>query len=817
MSILIEKLNITIDGVNYDSQYIYSDIKLTQELMKPNELRFHMTKNTLAEDESDLKIDISRSLLGKEIKFSMTTFRDEESKSGKNDALKFSGIVFGVRAVRKHMGSGLILEVTAYSHDYLLMDNAHCNSYENTALSSIVSDVVSEYGNIPMSVSPVMTEDIPYVVQYNETSYGFLSRLAQRYGEWFYNSGSKLIFGQLEKLDKVDLTPGFDILNYEYKVSMKHSKITHARHNYLDYQNTQASAPGSGGGGGHRLAGIASGASDTVYQKTTFRNYHSSLAEESSLDEVEHSAKAQGMGKQAGTMKCYGSSNRCDLQIGSIIRIKEYFDPGTGNEEEFVHDELLICGITHHAGNDGSYQNEFLAIDPAAEYPPYAFGDCYPHTETQRALVKDNKDPEHLGRIRVQFLWQQEQDDSQMSPWIRIAQPHGGGDKGFYFIPEVDEEVVVGFENGNAEKPYVIGTLYHGQAKPSGSWYDEEDNIKAIRTRSGHTLEFHDTMGNEYMKIYDNQKDNFVLTFSSVERLIRLQSKGNIELYADKDIIIDAKENIKINAGANIEETSGKDTTQTAGENRFIKATKNIEETSGEDNLITIGKNRTIKTTNNINEESGDDINIKVGKNRVIDVGNDISEKAGDNISIDVGKNRTIKVGNDIEETAGANITIKAESNISESAGKDISENAGSNVKIEAGDNVEASAGKNMGLSATDSISASAKKDFSALAGKDITMSANDDTSVRSGKDMNISSEAGMGVSSNKTMKIHVGENMLNQVAKKFNLNADNIEQSSDKSTTISAGSKLKQNASSGMDLSGGSIMNIKATNVKIN
>lgn len=817
MSILIEKLSITIDGANYDSQYIYSDIKLTQELMKPNKLCFHMTKNTLAEDESDLKIDISRSLLGKEIQFSMTTFRDEEDKSGKNDALKFSGIVFGVRAVRKHMGSGLILEVTAYSHDYLLIDSAHCNSYENTALSDIVSDVVSVYGNIPMSVSPVMTEDIPYVVQYNETSYEFLSRLAQRYGEWFYNNGSKLIFGQLDKLKKVDLTPGFDILNYEYKVSMKHSKITHARHNYLDYQNTQASAPGGGGGGGHRLASIASGASNSVYQKTTFRNYHSSLAEESSLDEVEHSAKAQTLGKQAGTMKCYGSSNRCDLQIGSIIRIKEYYDPGTGSEQEFVHDELLICGITHYANNDGSYQNDFLAIDPAAEYPPYAFGDCYPHTETQRAVVTDNKDPEHLGRIRVQFLWQQEQDDSQMSPWTRIAQPHGGGDKGFYFIPEVDEEVVVGFENGNAEKPYVIGTLYHGQAKPSGSWYDEEDNIKAIRTRSGHTLEFHDTMGNEYMKIYDNQKDNFVLTFSSVERLIRLQSKGNIELYADKDIIIDAKENIKINAGANIEETSGKDTTQTAGENRFIKATKNIEETSGEDNVITIGKNRTIKTTNTITEESGDDINIKVGKNRTVDVVNDITEKAGDNISIDVGKNRTVKVGNDIEESAGANITIKAEGNISESAAKDISENAGTNVKIEAGSDIEAKAGKNMGLSASENITSSATKNFTASAGKDLAMSSSDDTTIGSGKEMNLSSGKGMDMTIGKTLSAKIQEDFLTTVNKKYNLKTGKIEQVADGTIKVNAGSNLEQKASSGMKIDGGSTMDIKGGNVKIN
>lgn len=782
MSILIEKLNITIGNVNYDSQYIYSNIRLSQELMKPNGLRFHMTKSILAEDESDMKVDISSSLLGKEIQFSLTTFRDDESKSGNNDILKFNGIVFGVRALRKRMGSELILEITAHSHDYLLQDSADCNSYENTTLSAVVSDVTSEYGNIPLSVKPVMKEDIPYVVQYNETSYEFLSRLAQRYGEWFYNTGTQLVFGELGKKEKIDLVPGFDIMNYEYEIGMKHSKITHARHNYLDYQNTQATSSESGAL--HRLAGFASGASDALYQKTTFRNYHSSLAEENSLDEVEHSTKAQAMGKQAGTMSCRGTSNRCDLQIGSLIRIKEYFDPGTGKEQEYTHEELLISGITHYAENDGSYQNEFIAIDPAAEHPPYAFGDCYPQTETQRAMVKDNKDPEHLGRVRVQFLWQQEQDDSQMTPWIRIAQPHGGGDKGFYFIPEVDEEVVVGFENGNAEKPYVIGTLYHGQAKPSDTWYNDEDNIKAIRTRSGHTLEFHDTMGNEYIKIYDNEKDNFILTFSTVEKLIKLQSKGNIELYADKDIIIDAKENIKVNAGID------------------------ISEKAGSNNIIEIGKDRTIAVGNNISEKAGDNNTIEIGKDRTITVGNNISEKAEDNITIEVGKDRTIKVGSNIDESAGSNISLKAESNINECAGSD--------VKIDAGSNVEASAGKNIGLTASDNITSSARQNFTASAGKDLAMSASDDASIGSGKEMNISSGKGMDMSVGKTLSAKIQEDFFTTVNKKYNFKASNIEQVADNSIKVKAGSNLEQKAS-GMKIDGGSSMDLKAGNVKIN
>ena len=73
----------------------------------------------------------------------------------------------------------------------------------------------------------------------------------------------------------------------------------------------------------------------------------------------------------------------------------------------------------------------------------------------------------------------------------------------------------------------------------TGMRYSDEDDIKAIRTRSGHTIEFHDTQGKEQIKIYDNEKNNFELTFSTHEQLIKLQSKGNIELYSEKNVLIE--------------------------------------------------------------------------------------------------------------------------------------------------------------------------------------------------------------------------------------------------------------------------------------
>lgn len=66
----------------------------------------------------------------------------------------------------------------------------------------------------------------------------------------------------------------------------------------------------------------------------------------------------------------------------------------------------------------------------------------------------DNNEPMGMGRVRVQFPWQEEK--NQITPWIRLIQPHSGAGKGFHFIPEIGEEVLVGHESQNAEKPFVF-------------------------------------------------------------------------------------------------------------------------------------------------------------------------------------------------------------------------------------------------------------------------------------------------------------------------------------------------------------------------
>jgi len=477
-----------------------------------------------------------------------------------------------------------------------------------------------------------------------------------------------LVFGKLEKSDSLELKSGKDILNYKYLTNIEHQNFTHAHHNYLSFENTKNNALDLTGDDMHGITDNAYKQSKELYKKETFQHLKCSTAEESPFDEAELSAKIQGLGYKSQMMLCKVSSNRADLRIGSVINIKEESEKNGAKIASSNHDELLVCKITHFTNGSRNYENTFTAIPSACEIPPYSYGDHYPKAESQRAVVKDNQDPEKLGRVRVQFLWQLEQEDAKdfYTPWIRIAQPHGGDNKGFYFIPEIEEEVMVGFENGNAEKPYVIGTLYHGgeddkKQRPGENWYNDSNDIKAIRTRNGHTIEFHDVDEGGFIKIYDNEKDNYILTFSTDDKLIKLESKGDIQMYAEGNITMKAKKSVNISAGGNINSSAGGDIKETADKNISIDAKENIKVNAGKDMETSVMNNSALNVqenyevdirgekTENImkNYTLGVDEDMKLVSKQKMQIGaNDIEIKADSSMKLDGGNSMDVKASN---------------------------------------------------------------------------------------------------------------------------------------------------------------------------
>ena len=105
------------------------------------------------------------------------------------------------------------------------------------------------------------------------------------------------------------------------------------------------------------------------------------------------------------------------------------------------------------------------------------------------AVVTDNKDPDKLCRVKVRYPGQ---DGADKSSWARLAVPMAGNDSGLVLIPEIGDEVLVAFENGDLRFPYVLGALWNGKGKPPLANSDGKNDRRMLKTRKGHRLLFDD-------------------------------------------------------------------------------------------------------------------------------------------------------------------------------------------------------------------------------------------------------------------------------------------------------------------------------------
>ncbi len=155
------------------------------------------------------------------------------------------------------------------------------------------------------------------------------------------------------------------------------------------------------------------------------------------------------------------------------------------------------------------------------------------------ALVTDNKDPEERGRIKIKFPWM---GDEAGEAWARLVTIMSGNDKGTVFYPDVDDEVLVAFEHGDIDSPYILGSLWNNLDKPPEKNSEGKNNIKMIKTRSGHVIKLDDTDGSEKIEIIDKTEGNKI-SIDSANNKISIECAGDIELLAsDGKITIDAKD-----------------------------------------------------------------------------------------------------------------------------------------------------------------------------------------------------------------------------------------------------------------------------------
>lgn len=161
-------------------------------------------------------------------------------------------------------------------------------------------------------------------------------------------------------------------------------------------------------------------------------------------------------------------------------------------------------------------------------------------------LVTDNNDPDSLGRVKVNFPWFS---DEMISEWCRVAQPYAGNGYGFYWIPEVDDEVAVAFMHGDMRIPIVLGSLYNGQDRPTITRNGRDP--KVILTKAGHRILLEDKDGQQKIEIVDSSGNNSIVIDTTMNN-ISITAQGDIKLEATGRLTLSGQAGVKV-SGATIE------------------------------------------------------------------------------------------------------------------------------------------------------------------------------------------------------------------------------------------------------------------------
>jgi uncharacterized protein involved in type VI secretion and phage assembly len=220
------------------------------------------------------------------------------------------------------------------------------------------------------------------------------------------------------------------------------------------------------------------------------------------------------------------------------------------------HEYKLDKTFVTHFSISGQNPTNLLAI-VSSHGPPQ------PGRTLVVGIVTDNQDPNGQGRVKVKYPWLA---PDQASDWARVVAVGGGPDRGIAFFPEINDEVLVGFEQGDIHHPYIIGGLWNGVDKPA---IDSKKAVtggkvqkRVIKTRVGHTVTLDDTDGGGGITIEDKSGNKIMLDTGSnalkieVKGDASIEAQGNLTLKATGSVEIKGM-GVKVDAGAGMADVKG--------------------------------------------------------------------------------------------------------------------------------------------------------------------------------------------------------------------------------------------------------------------
>ena len=458
----------------------------------------------------------------------------------------FVGVVTNVQLHREGSDFGCII-VSGYSATYR-METAHsCFSWNDRTIGDVVKKLC-EQAKVQLELNPAFKETKDFICQYEESDFDFIRRLAHQYQEWMYFDGTKLIFGKPRKLaDPIRLEYGTTLSSLDIGLqTLARSEQVFSYHSGAD-REMQRMTPDLAYGH-DKLAGEAFRASLGMFSKPARQH---ALPRISNATELDNYTGRKQAAETAETHYITAESQVPTLRVGSVVSLYSSFLERVGNLSEESLGNFIIIEITHEVSQGSYYKNRFKAIPATIKALPSPKVRM-PLAETQMATVLSNADPQGKGRVRVRMNWQT---DGMQTGWVRVMTPDGGSssdvksNRGFVFIPEVGDQVLLGFRHGDPARPYVMGSLFNGTTGNGGG---SNNSIKSLKTRSGISVILNDD--NKSLAIKDAGGSS-----------IHLDGNGNILINAPKNIQFHAGNDMSLMVGHDLQVNVGNSQTMNIG------------------------------------------------------------------------------------------------------------------------------------------------------------------------------------------------------------------------------------------------------------
>ena len=504
---------------------------------------------------------------------------------GKKVIMDFGGTIFVgvVTMVGLHRSGGTHgnIKVTGYSSTFLLESDHTCASWCNKSLSDIVKELTDKAG-VQALVNPETKSKLEYECQYEETNFRFIQRLARQYQEWLYYDGQNLVFGKPQAGSTTKLTYGEELSVLDVCSQTLARPIKGSSYHSVNDQTYNGQSPDTAAGQ-NTLGQAAFDSSLALFTAPAVQRAEPRITNKGELDAY---FQRRQQSDSAASSFITGESDCRILTVGSIIDVHTAIHTGIGIHVKNSIGTYIITEITHVAGMGDSYQNYFTALP--SSIPTLPCPDVpLPVAHTQQAVVVSNEDPKKLGRVQVKMNWQT---GPMQTSWIRVLTPDAGTsdnvatNRGFVFIPEKGDQVMVAFRYDDPNRPFVLGSLFHGK---SGTGGGSSNKTKSLTTRSGCTITLDDEKGS--VTIADPTGSTIIL---NGDNTITIDAKDKITIHS-KELEILADEKIRIEADSEVE-VLGKTSTFEGKSEAKIKSDTSIKEEAA---TIDIKASATLKAT----------------------------------------------------------------------------------------------------------------------------------------------------------------------------------------------------------------------------